>query len=219
MTVYGNQTDWNEFLQRIDDLVGSAEPKLAHFIDYFLKEGGRYSKLQNWIEDKTVELKKGKYSFTNDMLDEDGNPKDRSFLGHIATRVIDEDLAVNIGGKFIDKTFLTNLSKDQIAQENQAVKDLCKQDVYIRIEAFRGEKRTDPFSDSSSEPIPSRTHYAPTKEDCDQAIRQLHDEGRQSMTEQVLDRIEQNLASRGIQLRPHWQIMTEANMKIWGTGK
>jgi hypothetical protein len=167
MTVYGNQTGWNEFSLYIDDLIRSGKPSLTHFMDYYLKEGGRYSELQNWIEEKTVELGKGRYSFTNDMLHGNGNPKQRSFLGHIATRVIDENLAVNIGGKSIDKTFLTNLSKNQIAQENQVLKDLCKQDAYIRIEAFQGEKRSDPLSDSRSESITSQTHYVPTKEDCD----------------------------------------------------
>jgi patatin-like phospholipase/acyl hydrolase len=132
--------------------------------------------------------------------------------------VIDEDWTVSIGGKSIDKTVITSLSKNQIAQENQGVKDLCNQDAYIRIEAFRGEKRTDPLSDSRSEFITGQTHYVPTKEDCDQAIRQLHDEGQEGTTELVLDRIEQNLTSRGIQLRSHWRIMTEANMKVWSRG-
>jgi hypothetical protein len=218
MTVYGNQRGWNEFSQYIDDLIRSDKPKLVHFIDYYLKEGGTYSELQNRIEGKAAELKHKGYSFTNDMLHENGNPKQRSFLGHVATRVIDEDWTVSIGGKSIVKTFLTNLSKNQITQENQDVRALCNQDAYIRIEAFRGEKRTDPLSDNSSESIPNQMYYVPTKEDCDQAIRQLHDEGRQSRTEEVLDRIEQNLTSRGIQLRPHWRIMTEANMKVWSRG-
>ncbi len=218
MTVYDNQTSWNEFSLYIDDLIRSGKPTLTNFIDYYLKEGGTYSELQTRIKEKTVELGHRGYSFTNDMLHENGTPKQRSFLGHIASRVIDKDWTVKIGEKSIDRKFLTHLTKNQIALENQALKDLCKQDVYIRIEAICGEKRTDPLSNSRSEPITGKIHYLPTKEDCEQAIRQLHDEGRQSMTEQVLDRIEKNVKTKGIALKPNWRMITEENMKIWSRG-
>jgi hypothetical protein len=217
MTVYGNQRGWNEFSQRIDDLIGSDKPKMTHLIDYYLKEGGRYSELKSRITEKTVELNHRGYSFTNDMLDKKGQPKDGSFLGHIATRVIDEDLAVDIGGKSIDKTFLTNLSKNQIALENMTLKELCNQDAYIRIEAFRGEKRTDPLSDNSSESIPDQMYYVPTKEDCEAAIQQLNDENVVARTGKVLDRIEENVTSKGMSLKPNWRMITKENMKNWSS--
>lgn len=111
----GDQTSWDEFARLIDDLIGSGKPKLVHFIDYYLKEGGTYFELQNRIKEKAAELNQKGYSFTNDMLYENRKPKQRSFI----------------------------------------------------IEAFRGEKRMDPVSESESEPITGQTHYLPIKEDCD----------------------------------------------------
>jgi len=59
--------------------------------------------------------------------------------------------------------------------------------------------------------------YLPTKEDCEAAIRQLSDENAQARTEQVLDRIEKNVTSKGMALKPNWRMITEENMKIWSS--
>jgi hypothetical protein len=60
-------------------------------------------------------------------------------------------------------------------------------------------------------------NYLPTKEDCEAAIRQLSDENVQARTGQVLDRIEKNVTSRGMTLKPNWRMITEENMKIWSS--
>jgi hypothetical protein len=61
------------------------------------------------------------------------------------------------------------------------------------------------------------SNYLPTKEDCEAAIRQLSDENAQARTEQVLDRIEKNVTSKGMALKPNWRMITEENMKIWSS--
>jgi hypothetical protein len=61
------------------------------------------------------------------------------------------------------------------------------------------------------------SYYLPTKEDCEAAIRQLSDEDVQATTDQVLDRIEKNVTSRGIALKLNWRMITEENMKIWSS--
>jgi hypothetical protein len=61
------------------------------------------------------------------------------------------------------------------------------------------------------------SNYLPTKEDCEAAIRQLSDGDVQATTDQVLDRIEKNVTSRGIALKLNWRMITEENMKIWSS--
>jgi hypothetical protein len=61
------------------------------------------------------------------------------------------------------------------------------------------------------------SYYLPTKEDCEAAIRQLSDEDVQATTDQVLDRIEKNVTSRGIALKLNWRMISEENMKKWST--
>lgn len=58
-------------------------------------------------------------------------------------------------------------------------------------------------------------NYLPTEEDCDEAIRQLFDENLEGQTDQVLDRIEKNVTSKGMVLESKWRMITEENMKIW----
>jgi hypothetical protein len=62
-----------------------------------------------------------------------------------------------------------------------------------------------------------QNEYLPTKEDCEAAIRQLSDENAQARTEQVLDRIEKNVTSKGMALKPNWRMITEENMNIWSS--
>ncbi|MFO7883384.1 MAG: hypothetical protein R6U68_01055 [Desulfobacteraceae bacterium] len=61
------------------------------------------------------------------------------------------------------------------------------------------------------------SNYLPTKEDCEAAIRQLSDENKQARTGQVLDRIEENVTSKGMTLKPNWRMITEENLKIWSS--
>jgi hypothetical protein len=61
------------------------------------------------------------------------------------------------------------------------------------------------------------SNYLPTKEDCEAAIRQLSDGDVQATTDQVLDRIEKNVTSRGIALKLNWRMISEENMKKWST--
>jgi hypothetical protein len=62
-----------------------------------------------------------------------------------------------------------------------------------------------------------QNEYLPTKEDCEAAIRQLSDENEQARTGQVLDRIEKNVTSKGMALKPNWRMITEENMKNWSS--
>jgi hypothetical protein len=62
-----------------------------------------------------------------------------------------------------------------------------------------------------------QNEYLPTKEDCEAVIRQLSDEDVQARTGQVLDRIEKNVTSKGMTLKPNWRMITEENMKIWSS--
>jgi hypothetical protein len=73
------------------------------------------------------------------------------------------------------------------------------------------------FPDSLSGKNTENGNYLPTKEDCETAIRQLSDENVQARTGQVLDRIEKNVTSRGMALKPNWRMITEENMKDWSS--
>ncbi|MFO7883385.1 MAG: hypothetical protein R6U68_01060 [Desulfobacteraceae bacterium] len=70
--------------------------------------------------------------------------------------------------------------------------------------------------DRSKEKV-GKNEYLPTKEDCEAAIRQLSDENEQARTGQVLDRIEKNVTSKGMALKPNWRMITEENMKNWSS--
>jgi hypothetical protein len=61
------------------------------------------------------------------------------------------------------------------------------------------------------------SNYIPTKEDCEAAIQQLNEENVAARTGQVLDRIEKNMTSRGMALKPSWRMITEKNMKNWSS--
>ncbi len=69
----------------------------------------------------------------------------------------------------------------------------------------------------STSMVSNNSNYLPTKEDCDSAIRQLHNENLHGTTDTVLDRIEENVTSKGMTLKPNWRIITEENMKKWAT--
>ena len=73
------------------------------------------------------------------------------------------------------------------------------------------------FPDSLSGKNTENANYIPSKEDCETAIRELSDENEQARTGQVLDRIEKNVTSRGMALKPNWRMITEENMKGWSS--
>jgi len=63
----------------------------------------------------------------------------------------------------------------------------------------------------------SNENYLPTKEDCDRAIRELHNEGYDATTDNVLDRIKQNVTSQRFVLKSNWKLITEKNMELWSS--
>jgi hypothetical protein len=82
---------------------------------------------------------------------------------------------------------------------------------------IRIDKTENHVPDSLSGKNTENANYLPTKEDCDAAIRQLFDENLEGQTKQVLDRIEKNVTSKGMALKPNWRMITEENMKIWSS--
>jgi hypothetical protein len=82
---------------------------------------------------------------------------------------------------------------------------------------IRIDKTENHVPDSLSGKNTENANYLPTKEDCNAAIRQLFDENLEGQTKQVLDRIEKNVTSKGMALKPKWRMITEENMKIWSS--
>lgn len=105
-----------------------------------------------------------------------------------------------IGRKAWNKKDSQKIFKDWLTKHNDIVE--------MALKLNEGDFESSTMTSCSS-------NYLPTKEDCETAIRQLYDENVQARTEQVLDRIEKNVTSKGMTLKSNWRMITEENMKIW----
>lgn len=219
MTIYKQQS-WNEFSQVLEDLILSEKPKLVHYIDYFLKQGGKYLDLKKRIEDKTLECNHGGYQFPRNMFAANGNPAERSFLGHIAARVINENLVVRIGDNLIDQTVI-NLSINKKMEKNELFKKMCAQNCYIRIETFKGDRRTDEaVSDKMDREQKIGTDYLPAKKEVEFAYHQIAIPYEELNIDLLLDQINKNMKKEKKIPKKDWRLVTE-NMifSLYGISK
>lgn len=217
MATYNKLNSLSEFSQFWKEFPISPKNKvLAQYIDYFLWQGGNYLDLKSKIGNKAFELNHRGYRFPGVMFSpKTGNPSERSFLGHIATRAIQDSFILRIGDNTINET-ICNLSIAAKNQKNKLFENLIDSNPYLRIEGFNGEKRNDSpkmFSiDSEQGSIP----YLPTKEDCDTVIKELSINGRLVSEEEILKRLSEYLKKQKKLLKENWEMITKRNLEIWG---
>jgi hypothetical protein len=104
---------------------------LTYWIDYYLREGGKYSELKEKIEEKAVELKHKGYRFPGKLFGSNGKFQHRTFLGHIAHLALEKNYYINIGEELINPT-IGELASDEKQEINNLFNKLCKNsDPYI----------------------------------------------------------------------------------------
>ena len=206
MTIYGKLTSWDKFKQKLEEVEGASTKSLTDYIDKNLFNGGQIKDLHEKIIAEQIHRGGNRYKTRGYLFNNKGKVQQGTFFGHIAHLIVDEDCIIAIDNIEITKS----LSKDFLHSKYD-------QNCYIRIEAFKGDRRKNSFTNSSSDREEEKFEeaYLPTKEDCDRAIKELYEEGQQGNTKNVLDRIKRNVISQGIKIKSNWRIITEANMKIW----
>ena len=210
MAKYEHLEKWHEFSLEMEQVPFSSK-KLAVWIDYYLWQGGKYSEIESRVKKKAEELPHGGYKFPGNLFNSKEKPQGRTFLGHIAARVIDEDLLIEIEGNPID-SLIEKLSLDEKSKLNVFFKNLCEnQNAYIRIEGFKGKPRPDMKEGNLP---PSGASYLPTKNDVELVVRQIP-HGVKLNYDTILDQVEKNMLDAGKILKDNWRIITEENIANW----
>lgn len=216
MKKYKGLEGWQDFSDHMERLPSVSQHKkvpLTEWIDYFLWQGGSFSDVKKRISSKAFELSHKGYNNPDLLFNPDDleMPHQRSLLGHIAARAMSSGFIIKINGDLIDSS-IDELSQLEKAKKNDYFRNFLKKDPFVRIEGYRGDKR----SDLPDEPAKkTEKNYRPNKTDIEKALDMIESEGSRHSLDNILDIVEKNCCDEGKSLTENWRIITERNIKIW----
>jgi hypothetical protein len=202
MAKYDKCKNWHEFEQEVTLKFNNPKRTMTDFFNYCLLHGNSEDGV-NGIHEKVKKEQNGKRYIKLGCLYINGKPDPGTFFGHIAT-CLDWSCEIKFGELMLDGS----VSEERLHEK-------YKNNEFLRIEGFKGERRPDKASDISGNKMFSSCEYLPAKGDVEKAHKKLSSTGDYVEIEVLLDQVEKDCLDQGHELKSNWRLITERNIDIW----